>query len=130
MKFEFESPSWIARWAVVAYSAAIMTLSVLNTNAAAALNERSVAGFRADYLAHIVMFIPFVMLWRWRWALRNHTKAWLPASMTAGVLLAASSEAIQWLLPWRVFNPIDLLANMAGVGAGALIALRKVASSQ
>jgi glycopeptide antibiotics resistance protein len=129
MKSEFDPPSWVARWAVVVYSTAIMTLSVLNTNAAAALNRRSVGGFRADYLAHVVMFLPFVMLYRWRWVLRNHTKAWLPAALASGALLAASSEAIQWLLPWRVFNPMDLIANVAGVGVGVLIVLKKVVSS-
>ncbi|MBN1932425.1 MAG: VanZ family protein [Desulfobacterales bacterium] len=67
------------------------------------------------------MFIPFMKLAHWSWGYPGKTKLWFWQAFAAGLLLAAVSECLQWLLPYRTFNTWDLCANYLGIVIGALI---------
>lgn len=122
MNKKTEGAAHFSRWAVIAFSAAVMLLSVLKTSASESLNRTELAGFRTDYLMHVVMFIPFMTLFHLRSINMTGKKVWFLPGLIAGSLLAASSEGIQWFLPYRVFNTMDLLANFGGIFVGAVIA--------
>ncbi len=94
-----------------------------------ALSSRVVLFIRADYLLHLLIFVPLmVLVWlhlnkenitgRTRF---NHTLYWL----AAGVLFAAFVEGVQCLLAHRAYNPVDLILNVSGVLLGAVIMLWK-----
>ena len=70
----------------------------------------------SDKLGHVLAWL---MLAGW-WGLLRPSRPWFTA---LGLLaLGALLEALQALLPWRQFEPADLLANLAGVLAGTLLA--------
>ena len=73
--------------------------------------------FRADYLLHTLVFLPWLPLcallipgWR-SWSLR----------LLVGVALALGLEALQSPLSYRSFNPMDALFNVSGVLLGGLV---------
>lgn len=39
------------------------------------------------------------------------------------VLFGVGIEAVQYYLPYRTFNPVDIFANVCGVGFGVIVAL-------
>ncbi len=73
---------------------------------------------RLDYLLHVLLFIPFVPLSRMTWP---GSRWWTVIGI--GLLFAACAEFLHLLLPYRGYNINDLFSNMAGVLAGAGIAL-------
>ncbi len=96
----------------------LVPLSGLTT----ALNNITVVSLRADYLLHAVAFAPLFPIWRWRWPAHGRL-----TSLLACLLIAAATEAAQYLLPYRSFNINDLIANVAGVAIAAALwlALRR-----
>ncbi len=77
-----------------------------------ALNNITVISFRLDYLLHALMFLPLMVLWHLGFP---HHPLWL--ILVGGILIAASMEGLQYLLPYRAYNVNDMLGN----GAGALM---------
>jgi glycopeptide antibiotics resistance protein len=71
---------------------------------------------RLDYLLHLLVFMPLMVLWRLGFP--RHS-VWV--IMGTGLLLAVGLEWIQYLLPYRSWNVNDAVANMAGVGLGCLV---------
>ena len=83
------------------------------------LQEIDVFSLRLDYLVHFLVFLPLVPLWRVVWPHHPLWKAFL-----FGLAIAASAEIVQYILPYRSFNPYDLLANCLGATAGSLLAMK------
>lgn len=112
----------VLNWAIIGYCSTISFLSVANINGSGALNKTNVIGLRFDYLLHVLLMVPWMVLMRWRWGKAGNRKTWFWISLTAGLVIAALSELVQWLLPYRAFNTMDFLANGFGIIIGALIA--------
>jgi len=94
------------------YLAVIVILAVAPIGGG--INRITVFSLRADYLVHMVLFVP--------WALLGlATKKQEPLWLGMGVLMAAGSESLQYLLTYRAYNVNDLLANMIGVAAGYVV---------
>ena len=97
------------------------------------MNNSKVLGFRSDYLLHVLLFMPWMMLAKWRWEeIKGNIIFWF--ALVGGIMFAVISEAIQIIVPGRTFNSIDMAANCLGIVVGALIAgwgrSRKVVSRQ
>ncbi len=93
----------------------LLTLPLNGTNTI--LNNTWIVEIRLDYLLHAILFLPFLILC---------IKAWLINIIIAlffGILFAAISEGLQYLLPYRAFNINDLLANILGIFLGVAIAV-------
>ncbi|MBQ9472888.1 MAG: VanZ family protein [Bacteroidales bacterium] len=79
-----------------------------------------VLGIRLDHLIHASVYLPaawFIAHW---WSDRSR-----PSLITA-LLLAMTTEGVQYLLPYRGFDINDLAANLMGVTAGWLTVRRKL----
>jgi glycopeptide antibiotics resistance protein len=107
---------------LTAYCSVVFFLSITSHQGAVALNKHHFSGFRLDYLLHVLMFIPFMVLAHWRWSGERRSMTRMRIALGAGLAFAAISEGVQWLLPYRTFNWLDLWANCLGVVTGALIA--------
>lgn len=77
--------------------------------------DNFVLGIRIDHLYHATVYIPCVVmlmpLCRYRWR-----RTW-----PTGLLIAMTTELVQWLLPYRGFDINDLIANLLGVTVGLLL---------
>ena len=112
-----------------AYLLLVLVLHLIPTTGSdgTALSSRTIIFFRADYLLHLLIFIPFmVLVWlhldreQVTGAARfNYALLWL----VAGSIYAALLEGLHLLVPYRTFNPVDLVLNVAGVVTGSLIFL-------
>ncbi len=71
---------------------------------------------RLDYLLHLLVFMPLVVLWHLGFP--RHP-VWMVLGV--GLALAVGLEGVQYLLSYRSFNVNDALANAAGIGAGGLV---------
>ncbi len=71
--------------------------------------------FRADYLIHFFLYLPFARLFHMAYTKRLNIK------ILSGILFAFITEFIQYYLPYRTFNINDLLANILGVFAGLVV---------
>jgi len=80
------------------------------------LNNITVLELRADYILHAALYLPWVFLC-------VKTSNALPRWIFWGILFAAATEGLQYPLPYRTFNINDLVANVIGVVAEALILL-------
>ncbi len=112
----------IFTWLIIIYMLTIIILSIapINSNTQAGLNTTRVLSVRFDYLLHALLFVPWIMLIRWRWRDKRGVGFFLLV-VGVGMLLAAVSEGIQYWLPYRAFNLVDLGANCFGIVLGALI---------
>lgn len=86
------------------------------------LNEIEIVYFRADYLLHSLLFLPWMILVGFHLNRKNLKRQlrfrYFFYWFLAGISLAVFSEAIQLLLAYRSFNPMDVVFNIAGVVAG------------
>ena len=96
------------------YTGAIFLLVALPINSAGELNDVTVLSFRGDYFFHALMFIPWMFF---RPVFRFTDLPWL----LWGLMFAAGSEGIQYLLPYRAYNVNDLVANVIGVALSFLV---------
>lgn len=80
------------------------------------LNNTYLISIRLDYLFHVAMFACLSVLFRLAY-FPERSLTFSKAVLYFGVMLTAAffSEAIQWLVPYRVFNINDLIANFLGV---------------
>lgn len=79
----------------------------------AALTNIFILELRFDYLVHVVVFVPLIVLWRLGFPGLSLWKI-----MWAGVVLAVGLEGVQYLLPYRSWNVNDAVGNTIGVGIG------------
>ena len=70
--------------------------------------------FRLDYLAHILAFMPWAV---WGYLLKKRKLKWF----IWGIVLAMLMEGLHYFVPYRVFNVVDLIANLFGVLLGYVI---------
>ena len=101
-------------WVLVA---AVIAASVFPGIAIAALN---ISG--ADKLAHAASYCLLMVWFAGLYAPRHHgvVALWLLA-------LGLALEVVQWSLPYRLFEPADLLANAAGVIVGLVLSISLLA---
>jgi glycopeptide antibiotics resistance protein len=96
------------KWFFTIYLLAILLIVTLPLNTASELNNITILQLRGDYFFHILLFLPWVFFS----GVFNMKKIYW---VLIGLLFAAGSEALQYLLPYRAYNVNDLLANMLGV---------------
>jgi len=111
-------------WLIIIYISTILALSAAIINTKVALNRTRVLEVRLDHLLHMLLFIPWMVLIRWRWSEKEGYWFYFLA-MATGFLLACFSEGIQFFIPGRSSNLLDLLANFIGIFIGALILGRR-----
>jgi glycopeptide antibiotics resistance protein len=99
-----------------AYILAILAVVALPLNTASELNNITILQLRGDYFFHILMFLPWVFFS----GVFNIKKIYW---VLIGLLFAAGSEALQYLLPYRALNVNDLIANVIGVLVGFAISI-------
>ncbi len=79
--------------------------------------------FRLDYLIHFTMMLFFAIIWgvgkrrNVSWFAKHETLKYCGVLLIAGIGL----ELLQLILPWRTFNPMDLLANFVGAVLAVVI---------
>lgn len=98
--------AWALGWAGLA---AVVVLSLAPLPGAAAPPG-------SDKLGHMLAWLALA---GW-WSLLLRRRPW--ATALALLALGALLETLQAMLPWRQFEPADLVANLAGVLAGAALA--------
>ena len=115
---------------IISYVLLILALHIVPTGfSGIALNELEVVIFRADYLLHTAVFLPWMIL---IWLYLNEKNIvgstrlkyailWL----CTGVFLAVFAEGIQYWIPYRGFNVMDIVYNVLGVFLGCVIFLYK-----
>jgi VanZ family protein len=106
----------------VSYTALIILLSVLPiNNSNSFLNNQFILSFRLDYLVHFGIFIPWMFLIWLFTGERFKNTPWKPLRwILVGLILAVTTECIQYFLPYRAFNINDLVANILGVLVGSV----------
>ena len=78
-----------------------------------------------DYLFHFATTLVFAIIWvvgksrNVVWFAKHETLKYIIVVVAAGIGL----ELIQLALPWRAFNPMDMLSNLIGAGLATLIIL-------
>jgi VanZ family protein len=89
-------------------------LATLPINSAGELNNVTIFRLRGDYFLHALVFVPWMIFYpaweinQWFW-------------LFYGVLFAACTEAVQYVLPYREYNVSDLAANVIGIFVGIVI---------
>jgi len=113
---------------IAIYAAVVLVLHVIPTSLAPgsgfAPSRVYFLNLRADHLLHMLLFVPWMVLVRLHLyservagAARNKAALlWL----ALGLALAAGAEGLQYWVPYRSFNPLDLAGNLTGVLLGAL----------
>lgn len=84
--------------------------------------EVSSKPFRVDYILHGLAFFILPIIAYLANGERGRSYLWY-AFITFSVILALSIEFIQQLVPGRVFNPLDILANFIGLALGFIVVL-------
>jgi VanZ family protein len=109
---------------IIAYVLAILILSVasINANGLSSLSSTRVLNIRSDYLLHVLLFIPWMVLISLRWKEKKGVGFFILA-LLAGLLLATISEVGQYVVPYRSFNVFDLISNCVGLVIGAMISV-------
>ncbi len=80
---------------------------------------------RSDYLVHALTFLCFAGIYALK-GLRGETifrDRELPKIISIIIASAILFEAVQFFLPYRAWNPRDLVSNLIGAGLGVLIIL-------
>ena len=106
----------IVRIILLSYLAAVVLMYVLPVNTKGELNTHHVAGLRLDYVLHALLFLPLPVL-----LIDPKAK---PGNFlllfAAALCVAAAAEYIHALIPYRSFNPNDLIANVCGALIGGM----------
>jgi len=114
--------SIIRKVILFAYITVIIVLVVLPLNDAKSsiLTDNYLVKIRLDYLVHIIIFLPFILLVKISYTMNILNIIFL------GLLFAGICEGVQYLLPYRSFNINDLLANMIGTAIGIILVVGPV----
>lgn len=103
------------------YIVALFLVSMLPINGKdSAINKIyfTSAEIRLDYLLHSILLVPWMPL---RILYEKTSRSVIFQWLSMGMMLAVSVEAVQYILPYRTYNIIDLLANIIGVFIGLLL---------
>ena len=96
----------------------LMAVLPLNGSASVHLNDIYVFHLRLDFLLHSILFIPWVFLYAMSFRPAGLSEKLL--MIAAGLLMAFSTEGVQYFLSYRSYNINDLLSNFLGVLLGAI----------
>lgn len=110
----------IAHQSTYAYIIALVLISVLPINGKDSYINKTyftASEIRLDYLLHSILLIPWMLL---RILYEKTDLRIFFQWLAIGVLLAIAVELIQYILPYRTYNIIDLMANIIGVFIGLL----------
>lgn len=100
------------------YLLSILLLVTLPLNEAnRILSDNYIVEIRLDYLAHVVLYLSYILLFTI--ALKNRKIL----AIISGMFFALSTEYLQYFLAYRTFNVNDLLANEIGVVVGSVVCL-------
>jgi len=120
-------------WLIIGYLILVVFVLTASIHPVVRLNKIRILEIRLDYILHFILFIPWMILARWRWARGEREQMIFYLAAGAGLFLAGLTEIIQIYVPYRSFSLNDFTANSLGIFVGALIAgwgrERKVASS-
>lgn len=107
----------------------VLNIIPLSSEVNRSLSRNMVFDFRLDYLAHTAMMLFFAIIWgvgkrrNVNWFAKHETLKYCTVLILAGIGL----ELLQLALPWRTFNPVDLLFNLIGAAlAVAIIIVSKL----
>lgn len=91
----------------VVWFCVILFLSVIPDNSPDSI-KINIYEFRLDYLKHFLVYLPlgFTLL-----SIKGKSSVFLTL---VGLFVASVPECIQYFLPHRTFNPIDLFSNALG----------------
>lgn len=80
-------------------------------------------GKHTDKIAHFIMFLPFPVLAHYAFVGKGHGLKLRALAVIAavGVMMSAATELIQGTLEYRSFEVNDLIADLCGIAAGAII---------
>lgn len=108
-----------AQLLVSSYLIVLILLATLPINGSkSTVNKTFVAEIRLDYLIHATFLIPwmiFLLLFDWK------TKKVYVIWFSLGLITAFFIEYVQYFLPYRTYNILDLLNNFLGLFLGTLI---------
>ncbi len=112
------------KWLLYSYIILVIILHLIPTPGGLEISSAEVGFIRMDYLLHVLVFLPwmfFSLTFRHnqtarKWSLHDPS-VWFGL----GILAATATEGIHYWLPYRSFNPVDMLANAAGVVIGAVV---------
>ncbi len=113
------------KYLILLYAIIVLALHIIPTGTPVAPDRFYIGELRADYFLHTAIFLPYMVLVWLHLNKRNVTgsirfkKALL--WFTAGVVLAVCAEGLQYYLPHRSFNILDVFANVTGVVLGAAV---------
>ena len=87
------------------------------------IHKPSVFKFRLDYLIHFCSFLIFIPLYFIE--VRRGGPIFSKKPVLKYIFIVGSSailfESIQYFLPYRTFNPMDLISNLTGTIIGTII---------
>ena len=102
----------------------LVVLNIIPNYTPESLQIKDMGHLRTDYIQHIVVFmlLTFFYFLAGNKAFINRfiTSSW--KLITAGVIFAAFAETLQFFVPGRTFNPVDLFLNITGLLLGIPIA--------
>jgi glycopeptide antibiotics resistance protein len=99
----------------ISYLLAILLLTLLPMHKVEQVGEDFFGDFRIDYLVHVLLFLPWI-LFRCLF-FKNGKLLWA----ILGICFAIATELMQYYLPYRSFNPYDMLFNVVGLLLGYLV---------
>ncbi len=88
-----------------------------------AFNKLYFGPLRGDYLLHAAVFLPWMFLILAVNNQRPFGGLKYIVALVAGILIAAACEGLHYWLPYRSFNPMDLVFGVSGVVVSALMVL-------
>ena len=95
----------------------------LGNNLNTVIHKPSVFKFRLDYLIHCCSFLIFIPLYFIE--VKRGGPIFSKKPVLKYILIVGSSailfESIQYFLPYRTFNPMDLISNLNGAIIGTII---------
>lgn len=93
-------------------------------NANSELNNNYLLSFRLDHIVHMCLLLVWALLFKLAWfpSQRLTLKNYLVFT-AAGLVLAALSELVQLVIPYRSFTMTDLYSNCIGVIIGIPVIL-------
>ncbi len=94
----------------------LILVNVIPIGSDKSLNQNRLFEIRLDYFIHAVMILCFAWIWVHsritgvKWFLHRESLKYSVLVLCAGVGL----ELLQLLVPWRSFNPVDMVYNIMG----------------
>ena len=114
----------ISKWLFCGWLIIVLTTNVIPLgNDINKIIHKPVFKFRLDYLIHFCSFLIFIPLYFIE--VRRGGPFFSKKPVLKYMLIVGSSailfESIQYFLPYRTFNPMDLISNLTGTIIGTII---------